>query len=175
MSQISRPPIGKGNQRTIADQTAYRLMTATGLGTFSAHKNTNQLNIPSGVATLVTFDDAEYNPSNWYDTATSRFTPKQHGFYRMGAQVMMDSGVAQKHVSLTLYKNGAAYVHLDHVQTSATDDPMVQGSVVVKADGNDYFEVYIEHNFGVDTKDIIAPAGEETNFFQGEFIAYQGS
>jgi len=175
VSLIARPPIGRGTQRTIADQTAYRLMTATGLGTFSAHKNADQLNIPDA-ATPITFDHAEYNPSNWYDTTLSRFTPKQHGYYRFSCQLLYTAAVPNKHVWLLLYKNGARYKVLAHDNVARAEDVSIGGTGICKSNGGDYWEIYTVHNLGAGNFDIIVPGDtEESNFFEAEFIAYQGS
>lgn len=171
---IARNPIVGQPQRTIAEQTAFRQLKQLGLGTFSAHKNADQTGITTG--TKITFDDAEYNPSDWYSTSTSRFTPKQKGYYRMNAQIFVDSGVANKHISLILYKNGAKYKVFDHRQMSNTDDVVTAGGGIVKADGDDYFEIYVDHDAAPATLDITAPAAtEESNYFEGELIAPHGS
>jgi len=179
MTTISRPPLDRGPQRTLADKTNFRTIKATGLGTFSAHKNADQLNIPDA-PTKVTFDHVEYNPSNWYDATLSRFTPKQHGFYRFSCQIFVDAGVQNKHVTLILYKNGSSYKILDHQQASATDDILCAGTGIVKSGGTagalDYWEIFTVHDFGAGNFDITVPgATEESNYFEAEFIAYQGS
>jgi hypothetical protein len=146
-----------------------------GMGTFSAHKNTNQTGIDDG-PNQITFDHAEYNPSNWYATATSRFTPKMQGYYRVNAQVFLDAGVANKHASLLLFKNGSQYKVLDHRQMSNTDDILLAGSGIFKADGDDYFEVFLEHDSAPTTVDITVPGTtEESNFFEAELISIQGA
>lgn len=172
---IARDPIVGGPQRTVAEQTAYRQLKRLGIGTFSAHKNVDQLNIPNG-PTLITFNDAEYNPSNWYSIATSRYTPKQRGYYRFNCQIFLDAGIATKHVSLILYKNGSSYKILDHRQMARTDDFLIAGTGIAKSDGDDYWDIYMEHDGAPTTLDITAPVStEESNFFEGELISEYGS
>lgn len=170
---ISRDPIVEGPQRTVAEQTAYRQLKMLGIGTFNAYKSAAQDNIASATWTKVTFDTEEYDVSDWY--ANDKYTPDQRGFYRLTACVNITPAVADKYVILSCYKNGSRYQDFGMVQTPATDAVTVSGSVIVKADGDDYFEVYIYHNFGVDTSDLPAPTTQEIQFFQGELISQQGS
>ena len=145
------------------------------MGTFSAHKNTDQTGLDNG-PNQITFDHVEYDPSNWFSNAADTYTPKLKGYYRMHCQVFVDGGITNKHATLWLYKNAGAYKVLDHVRMITGDDFVVAGSAVVKSDGNDYWGVYLEHDGAPGTINISAPTlTEESNFFEGELIAIQGA
>jgi hypothetical protein len=172
---LGRFPLNSNPQGNIADQIAYRHLQAIGMGTFSAHKNSNQEGLDNG-PNQITFDDAEYNPSNWYSTTTSRFTPKLKGYYRINCQLFVDAGVANKHATLLLYKDGNRYKVLGHVQMSNTDDVLISGTGIVKSNGGNYWEIFLEHDSDPSTLDIIVPGEtEESNFFEGELISIQGA
>jgi hypothetical protein len=172
---LVRNPLVGGPQQNVADQMGYRHLQALGMGTFSAHKNADQTGLPDA-STQITFDDEEYNPSNWYDVANSRFLPRLAGYYRFNCQLFFDNGKVGKHVTLMLHKNGTHYKVLDHRQMGTTDDFLVTGTGIVKSDGNDYWEIFVSHNSAPDTLDITVPAdAEEANYFEGELIAIQGA
>jgi len=95
---IAKQVLSQNPQQALHSQTAYRQGKAFGVGSFAAYKGVAQENIPSEAITAVTFDTEEFDVSNWYDTSTSLYTPKQKGFYRISCQVAIYPSVADKRV-----------------------------------------------------------------------------
>ena len=176
MTTVSRPRLIRNSQTLVADQTGYRQLKATGVGSFCAYKSVDQTNVPNSTWTKVTFGAEEFDVSNWYDTSTSRFTPRQPGFYRLSAMIFASDAGSNQEVQVAIYKNGSIYkTGVAGLSGGGVGGAKVNVSVTAKADGDDYFEVYFWHEVAGDTTDINAPSSIEHNFFEGEFIALQGS
>ncbi|MFU0503664.1 hypothetical protein [Pseudaminobacter sp. NGMCC 1.201702] len=134
---------------------------------FKAHKNNvNQTAIVTGTATKISFGSESFDIGNYYDTATSRFTPPA-GKYRLSATLLTASGmVDQSAAAVMIYQNGARIARAYLVASGTTNiSPSI--TTIVSADGTDYFEVFFEA-FGTGDKAI---NGEATStWFCGEAI-----
>lgn len=152
-----------------ADKAKLEGLSAQAIGAFSAYKSVDQPDILNVTYTKVTFDTEEWDVSGYYDSAASRYTPTKAGLYRFNACVTISPSVDQKLFSALLYKNGALHKYVVQLHTSGTNALIASGMVDAEANGSsDYFEVYVRHNFGVDTSDLLA--SQSFCFFQGHYL-----
>jgi hypothetical protein len=70
---------------------------------FAVSKTTAQT-VPTGSEQVVTFDVTDINPQNYFDTATSRYTPEIAGYYNFSATLTVGQVAAT--TSVAIYKNG---------------------------------------------------------------------
>jgi hypothetical protein len=70
---------------------------------FAVSKTTAQT-IPTGGEQVITFDVADINPQNYFDTATSRYTPLIAGYYNFSAVMSVTQNTAT--ASVAFFKNG---------------------------------------------------------------------
>lgn len=130
---------------------------------FSVHKNgTNQTGVVSGVNTKVTFGTEDWDTNSNF--ASDTFTPTIAGKYQLTATIFLNAANDQSHLQVMIYKNGVQH-KTGEIWASGTAGLSGSSSCVVDANGTtDYFEVYIEHNNGVN-KDI--QGNNLYTFFQG--------
>jgi hypothetical protein len=70
---------------------------------FSVSKTTAQT-VPANSEQVVTFDVADINPQNYFDTVTSRYTPEIAGYYNFSATLTVSTVTIT--ASVAIYKNG---------------------------------------------------------------------
>jgi hypothetical protein len=70
---------------------------------FAVSKTTAQT-VPANSEQVVTFDVADINPQNYFDTVTSRYTPEIAGYYNFSATLTVSSVTIT--TSVAIYKNG---------------------------------------------------------------------
>jgi hypothetical protein len=117
---------------------------------FRAHKNNvDQTGIATATWTKLTFGTEEFDIGGYYDAAISRWTPPP-GKYVIQAQALpQPSGlVAGQYILTDVYKNGAAVCGGVSRATGANAEVTSQASVVVDANGTDYFEIFFYHTKG---------------------------
>jgi len=116
---------------------------------FSAHKNGSAQTIGTGSYTKVTFTTELFDLPGYYDDTNSKFVPPL-GYYLITAFILMDDMGDGKRLIVTLYKNGAVHAYLGFQCFGAAVTAGAGGSAVVYADGDDYFEIYVYHDYGSD-------------------------
>lgn len=157
------------SRRVISGAAAGGGGTSQAVGAFSAYLSADQLNITTATNTKIQYNTEDYDVSGWYDPTTNfRYTPLQAGYYRFNASAIFTPGVSGARVMLLLFKNGAEWSRLAMQHTASTQGITVAGGATAFANGTtDYFEIFLWHNFGVNTSDI---TGDPVGKFQGEFI-----
>lgn len=139
--------------------------------TFSVHKNGVNQSITGGVWTKITWDgaNAEFDTESAFDDANDRYIPTQEGYYRFSCVVKMTGFISETAVSITLYKNGATYKHLEtKCCPSSGGNSIVPGTCEAYANGTtDYFEIYIHHEDST-ARDIDGTAS--STYFEGHLI-----
>jgi hypothetical protein len=137
-------------------------------GAFSAYRHA-ALNIAAnGVATALAADTEDLDVSNWFDTATGKYTPQVPGYYRIAGMAIVVAIAAFKQVYVMLYKNGAAYKTGSlSPQSGGAGNAGSSGSWIAQANGTtDYFELMV---FQTDTV-VRALSVDFSNNFCGELI-----
>lgn len=140
---------------------------AQAVGAFHAYAASDQPDIPNTSFTKVLFPSEEADVSGWF--ASSRYTPQEAGYYSFQAAVSITPAVADRQFYVSLFKNGARYKDLASQHTSSASSLTSSGSAErVYANGaTDYFEIFVWHNFGVATSDILGR--QFATYFSGGF------
>jgi hypothetical protein len=107
--------------------------------------NSTVTSMTNNTPTKVLFQTENFDVGSCYDTSTSRFTPTTAGKYFFNASVSVNSTGDFDKNDVNFYKNGSAFANFRTPHTSYTTS---HGSVIIEADGDDYFEIYYEQNSG---------------------------
>lgn len=143
--------------------------TSVAVGSFSAFKSVQQSDIASGTDTKVTFETEQWDVSDWYDPATSRYTPKLAGYYEFNVCLAINPCVDQKFFGAKLYKNNIQEKHFLQVHTSGSGPLIASGVVRALSNGStDFFEFFAFHNFGVNTSDLLS--NQSFAYVQGSYL-----
>jgi len=138
---------GDGTGSLTIQQNGVTLNTITSAPAFRAKKTASQ-NITGATFTKLTFDTADFNVGNCYDTSTSRFTPTVAGYYNISAGIGTEGpGSTISRIIIMLYKNGASSgSYLNDIQWasgSTSQGYVFNGSDLTYLNGtSDYIEVY---------------------------------
>jgi hypothetical protein len=115
---------------------------------------------------LATTED--YDLQNWF--ATSRYTPKLKGYYKITAAVYLDTTPASTGIELVLYKNGSFFRTLNKINNGATETVMISGNSSFEANGTtDFFEVFLKQSSGTAISTI---SSTDAVRIEGELISY---
>jgi hypothetical protein len=117
---------------------------------FSANKNgIPQGNIPAfGPDVQVTMPFTDWNDGGYYDTTLSRWTPPV-GHYRLSVHFGNDGTNVNTgdYFHLWLYKNGVRFKAIAIVRAVESNASVYAGgSIIVEANGTDYFELWTSMN-----------------------------
>ena len=107
--------------------------------------NSTVTSMTNNSPTKVLFQTENFDVGSCYDTSTSRFTPTTAGKYFFNASVSVNSTGDFDKNDVNFYKNGSSFANFRTPHTSYTTS---HGSVIIEADGDDYFEIYYEQNSG---------------------------
>ena len=133
---------------------------------FSAWKSADQVGIATGVVTLITFNQEEWDTGSIF--ASNRVIPPANTIMRLSAGLYFSAGVVDGAIaSVILRKNGADWKYGAFYRVGAADTVVVVGSWLVNGNGTDYFEVY-GYATGAGNKTV--GAGQALTYFQGEQI-----
>ena len=135
---------------------------------FSAHKNgTDQVDVPTGVWTKVTFTTEEYDIGSKYDAVNSKWIPGVVGQAHIDGMVKFRVLVDQSLIGISIFKNGIEYKS-KLIGASGTDDQGADLSMDITVTAvEDYFEIYGRQDTGVN-KDIRGLA--VATFFMGHML-----
>lgn len=134
---------------------------------FSAHKNgTNQTLANVATDQKVTFTTEAWDTGGFYDAANSKWTPSA-GLVQLTAQVMVLSATDQVQYYATIYKNGAQLKTGNSIGSSGTINVSLHASVLDRASGTDYYEVFIAMT---DAVSKVISGGAIQTYFQGTVI-----
>lgn len=137
---------------------------------FAAVRTASPQAISSGVSTKVQFNSEEFDPHGVYDhVSTFRFRPTIPGKYLLSGNVQVTSpssipAGSTPAIYAAVHKNGAVY-RIGSLNRFSGGGVVSLGSafsVVVDANGTDYFEIYAYHDTGLANVTISATA--ETHF-----------
>ena len=134
-------------------------------GAFSAYKSVNQNDIADLTDVKVTFDTEEWDQAGWYDPTTSRYTPAKIGLYSFTICITISPTVDQRRIAAKLFRRNSAGTltgekYFLQAQTSGATALIASGDAALPIQNiGDYFEFYVNHNFGVNTSDILASSG----------------
>lgn len=128
--------------------------------------STDQTIPAGGLYNKVLFDTVEFDPSGIWDAANNRFISPTHGIFLLTGSMFSTPGDAGSNGIIVLYKNGVAWKRLDEV-TYDSDNLTLSGAITVKADFDDYFELFYRCSTG---SVIIGGADSTLNGFQCTFI-----
>jgi len=136
---------------------------------FEVLKTSNQ-NLTSGTWTKITFNTENYDTSNSFDLANSKFQPTIAGYYQLNACLYFGSGTNTATLGI-IYKNGVLHRRLAYVyHTSASlDDYGIASACMVEANGStDYFEVY---GFAVGTATVNGSSTGVETIWSGHLVS----
>lgn len=136
---------------------------------FLATKNgANQTGIVSGVNTKVTFSTEKFDMGGYFDTATSRYTPKRAGVYQFHGVITWSDLSAGAWVYLEIQKNGALY--RDYYTRASATGTFMANEIQCMVDMNgttDYIELFVHQETG-GNRDILG--GEFATWFEGRLV-----
>ena len=105
---------------------------------FSAYQTVAQA-VPFSTMTKVTFTTIDYNVTNAYNPALSRFTPKVAGYYFVTGYVQVAATTTT--IVVHVYKNGGTYKSL--IWSPGATVSGIGGGCMVQMNGTtDYVEIY---------------------------------
>jgi hypothetical protein len=127
---------------------------------------------------VVQMNTKEFDPFNWYDTSTYRWTPKAAGYYEINWQVHQGAWLNQDSSwRALLYKNGTLYRAGDMRQDESVqaNDPELRmssgaSSLVYLNGSTDYLDIRIYSNYTADNTRTIRP-GPEWCWWNGHLVA----
>lgn len=122
----------------------------------------------STTATKVTFNTENYDISNNFDTAQSRFTAPEKGIYLFGANIGF-ANMTSEGVVINLYKNGAQDVILLNHQVTTPNTGWQQskgGVTALSLNAGDYVEVYL-----LTSSAVTGGTGNPYTYFWGLLLA----
>lgn len=143
------------------------VVTSGAAVTFSANKNSvDQTGITSATYTKLTADTEDWDVGGYYDAPNSKFTPPA-GKYIVDAGALFTANVVDQSLyRVAIYKNGTIFRSSGESASGTTS--LVQISVVVTANGTDYFEAYV-YGAGAGAKTV---SGDPTGtYFQAAKVA----
>jgi len=126
----------------------------------------NQLDIVSGATwTLVNYDSELLDIGSNFNTTTHRFVVPVPGFYHVQfLGVWIDGTVVADKVWRTIIREGGdTYYNQSLVHSSSTGEVRNASSDVIKFAKDDYIEILVQHNAGVDTPDLRGSLIDYTN------------
>ncbi len=136
---------------------------------FSAHKNgVAQGSIPHDQDTKITFTTEAWDDGGYYDAANSKWTPPA-GKYRISCHLGVDGTnvIERGALHIWLYKNGGQHKAINIIRANELASVYASGSVLVEADGDDYFEIFM---LCAGTGDLNINGIVRDHFWQGEEI-----
>ena len=126
-------------------------------------KGSNQT-VATGTATLITFDVEDLDTDGTF--ASNRFTPAVAGYYFCFGLLAFDELSDGKGAYSILYKNGSHYLSSANQVGANTSLCVTEVSATIYLDGDDYVELYGQHNHGSDRTAI---GNSSTECFFGAF------
>jgi len=116
----------------------------------------NQLNLVSGVITLVELDAISANFTDGIeDTANHKITPGIAGFYDVKGQVTFTSVIADKIYNVYLRLNGVTTKVGLYRHSSIAAFLTISCTVLLYLSATDYLTLFARSNAGVDTVDVL--------------------
>ncbi len=136
---------------------------------FFANKNgVDQINIGSGVPTLVTWAETFDTNNNF---AANRFTPTVQGIYYLNFQWTITNSVDQTSLIASILKNGNAIAE-GRIQSSGINRHTVKIKAIILANGvTDFFEAQVVQSSGFNQN--ISGVLSETFWFGFRFMGNQ--
>lgn len=114
------------------------------------HRNTSVQTVAHNSSTKIEFNGEKYDVQNEFDSSSNyRFTAKEAGKYLIHGTIYIPTTVADKKYSILLYINGGDKGG-QHTHTSNTNGTSVLFSRIESLSANDYVELNLLHNAGVD-------------------------
>ena len=137
---------------------------------FKAYTSANQ-SIPHNTFTKVICGVTLYNEGNFWDTATSKFTPNTSGYYQINASARLSSNTNQ-YLQILVQKNGNTYTSqmLVIVGNGSGEIQVSIGDAVYLNGTTDYLELYV---YQYDYTSGIARtlfSGSNSTFISGHLI-----
>jgi hypothetical protein len=124
-----------------------QIQSSSGTGGFSVEANPSVFRVhqsvsqttTSGSNATVNFQTKDFDPNNWFDTSTNRFTPTIAGYYHVTASIRWNTSVDWDICDLYLFKNSSVYMSYSDAH-QRYDNLVVTGLVYLNGT-TDYLEV----------------------------------
>jgi len=172
---ISAPNGNTDRTLVLPDEAGTVLTSASSIvqntgAVFKAYNSAHQ-SIPHNTVTKVICDAALYNEGNFWDTATSKFTPNTSGYYQINASARLSSNTNQ-YMQVLVMKNGSTYTSQmlviigngsGEIQVSIGDDVYLNGTT-------DYIELYAYHYDYTSGVARTLFSGSNSTFISGHLI-----
>jgi hypothetical protein len=138
---------GDGTGSLTIQQNGVTLNTITSAPAFRAYKSAGNQSVTTGTFTKLTFQTADFNVGNCYDTSNSRFTPTVAGYYNITAAVGTEGSTTLNRSLIQIYKNGSgisSYLQdLSFNGANVNHGFLIGGSDLIYMNGTtDYVEIY---------------------------------
>ena len=126
--------------------------------------------IPSNVDTVIQFSD-DFDPNNWWNTSTYRFTPTIAGYYNITLQVLINPGtVTNNQYNTQIRKNGSSQEAIWQNQiTTSTGVSQGNDKIIYFNGTTDYIDFTI-YNGNPGSVDISGSAQKSQTFFHAHLI-----
>ena len=128
--------------------TDTKLASSTTDVSCSVHRNNLNQSISDNLETKIQFTTEEYDTNNDFDTTNYKFTPTVAGKYLLvlSCTFLVASGTGLGMVYIR--KNGSTYKKVAETILSTSVQARANGTVLVTANGTDYFEMYVYQDSG---------------------------
>ena len=163
--------LAANNLSDVANMTTARDNLGIGRGLFKADRNgTQQTGLTAGAFNKVNLTHEAADVDNWFDSSTNyRFTPQVAGWYFFNASCTDDSPSSGESPILTVYKNGAAALKGNYLNSSAgltLSYYIAQVSGLLHFNGStDYAELFIYKPTGTTLGGLV-----ELTYFSGYLV-----
>ncbi len=129
-----------------------------------AEMSAAQLDLESGVPTLIQFDSPVYDPDSMHDDSNYTITVPKDGTYLVCAAVLFQNCIVNKVYQLRVQKNGGNIVYFSRILPDSAPSTTIDVRIikVLRLSEGDVLRVYAVHGAGVDTVDL---ASSTTNQF----------
>jgi len=99
------------------------------------------LTVTLATATKIQLNTEDFDTNSNFDTSTYRFTPTIAGYYQISAGLRGSATTTNSGTTITIYKNGSAYLSALSTSTNAAQFPTI--SALISMNGStDYIEFY---------------------------------
>ena len=126
----------------------YSYIKPTNAASFCAVETSGQTGLSSGSTTKLTFNSEDFDTDSAFDLSNNKFVAPSAGKYFFGIQVVLQATLGSgyfSHGSAFLYKNGSNFASMGRADDRSDNNSRewsMDGSIIVDAAANDYFEVY---------------------------------
>lgn len=129
----------------------------------------NQTGVASGTPTKITFNTKVYDIGTLFSTANNRWTPPAGTVQMSAGMLITGTWAASSATSIYIYKNGSPLIQ--SVTASITGQGNGALSVDDRANGTDYYEVWVTQSTTAGTVTVVGSTGPTFTYFTGHWVS----